>query len=250
MFVRPFRLFWLAIALIGVTACSSGGSSGGSSGSGGGSGGGDNGGGGDPPDPPDPLNIVTAAERTEYEDVTLPDFNAVSAASVAGGLQTPFGDLPTTTGATTYDGYLQIIVGGGAVSANVIGDASVQVSFQTQAIAGSATGFLGYTQDANMTEQLVSYEGTVDLTNGNISTGFGGASAVDMSIDGTLDNGLNVFVVSGEMVGGFFGANAEGLRVRGSNTSIDGNMTVMIDGTAGQVAIGTLSTVQAAPPPP
>lgn len=200
-------------------------------------------GGTDPPDPPDPLNIVSASERNTYLNVMMPDFNAVRSAAVTGG-QTPFATLPTVMGTTTYSGYLNLIMGNTDTSANVVGAADITVDFANANLSGTADGFMGVTLDANMTQQVVAYEGTVDMTGGTIGAGATGASAVAMSVNGTLDNGLNVFVVDGEMVGGFFGAGGEGLRARGTNTSIDGTMAATIDGAPTLFAIGELSATQ------
>ncbi len=239
----------LAIGIVficGLSACGSGGSptgGTGSTGGGGNSGSGNNGGGTIEPPIVTDLNILTAAELAAYS-VFLDDFAQVSADAVLGG-HTDFGTQPVS-GAVGYAGYMQIIMGNASVSANVIGDATMQVNLATEAITGSATGFIGVARDEFGTNRAAHYEGTVNITNGTVTDNATGMDNLGFDIGGTLDNGLNRFDVSGNLVGTLYGSNAEGLYAIGSYTGVHGDMDVTIDGldTPNDIAIATVSALK------
>lgn len=195
----------------------------------------------DPVDPPSALSIATAGESATYYNNLLPDFAAVRSAAVADDA-TVFATMPTL-GVVTYQGYMNLIIGNASVSANVIGEATIQASFATTAISGSATHFLGVATDEYETNHVAHYDGTIAIVDGEIFAGTDGTADLDIQILGELDNGLNVFGVEGNLVGGFYGPNAEGLSALGSNTGIHGNITTTIDGVTGTIGIATVSAV-------
>ncbi len=244
----PYAGF-LIIGLLGLSGCGSGPAStnddnGGDDGGRGDDGGaGDDGGGGvtDPIDPPSELNIATASESAFYYNSLLPEFSSVRDAAVADDA-TVFATMPTM-GVVTYDGYMNLIIGNTSVSANVIGETTIQASFATNAVSGSATNFQGVATDEYDTNHVTNYEGTIAITDGDIFAGADGTTDLDIDISGQIDNGLNVFAVDGNLVGGFHGPNAEGLSALGSNSGIHGNITTTIDGATGTIAIATVSAV-------
>ena len=229
---------FLAIGLLGVSGCGSESSAAG------------DGGGVDPTDPVDPvdpidppsaLSIATASESAAYYNTLLPDFAFVRDAAVTNDA-TVFSTMPTT-GTVTYAGYMNLIMGNSSVSANVIGEATIQASFAINAISGSATDFLGVATDEYDTNHVAHYAGTITIVDGDIIAGTDGTAGIDIEITGALDNGLNVFAVDGNLVGGFYGPNAEGLSVLGSNSGIHGNISTTIDGMTGTIGIATISAV-------
>ena len=228
-----------------TAACGQGGTSGVAGGGTGGPGPDPGGGSGtSPPVPVTALNLLSPAELTYYQTVFRPDFAAVSAAAIAEP-QTPFGS-PVVSGNVTYAGYMQLIMGNQLVSANVIGNATLQLNLSTQAISGSADGFQGATTDEYDFAQVAHYEGIITISDGAISQSADGHYAVGMGVDGVLDNGLNSFAISGDLIGSLYGAEAEGLRVIGSYTNIHGSMDVTIDGvdTPQDIGIGTISALK------
>lgn len=226
------------MALLWVAACSGGSGGGSDENSGGGTGGG---GPTDPVIPPSDLNIASAAESAAYYNDLLTDFSAVRTAAAAPD-PTVFATMPPL-GTVIYNGYMNLIMGNAVVSANVIGDTTLEASFGTESITGSATGFMGVTTDENDNTHVAHYEGTVNIVDGDIFAGIDGTTDLDIQILGELDNGLNVFGVDGNLVGGFNGPNAETLTGLGSNTGIHGSITTTIDGGAGTVGIATVSAV-------
>jgi len=185
-----------------------------------------------------PLNVATAAETAAYYTDLLPD---VAAGAVTGGL-TELSMLPVS-GLVTYDGYMQLIMGNAVVSANVVGDASLQVNLSDQAILGQATGFLGVAKDEAGFSHVAHYGGVIQVSGGNISIE---DDAISFDIAGELDNGLNTFGVDGTLVGGLYGADAEGLYAIGSYTRVHGDIETAIDGSAGpdNIGIAVVSTLK------
>ncbi|SFS20274.1 hypothetical protein [Yoonia litorea] len=191
--------------------------------------------------PASALFLATSEERQFYETTFQSDVTAMGPASVAGG-QTAHDNLPAI-GTLTYAGYMELLVGDGIASANVAAPATLVLKLEDLSIDGSATGFMGVTADENLIQQVVNYDGTILITNGSISEGLWGNAAVKLDIDGALDSGLNVFTVDGTLVGSLYGANAEGLRVRGTNTGLDGSMITTVDGNTGIIGVGTISAL-------
>lgn len=228
----------MGLVLVEVSACSSGSGGSGNEGTGGDTGGSDP---LDPVIPPSALNIANAVDSAAYYNDLLPDFSAVQTAAAAPD-PTVFATMPPL-GTVTYDGYMNLIMGNATVSANVIGVATLQASFGTGDITGAATDFLGVSIDENDNSHVAHYEGTVTIIDGDIFAGTDGTTDLDIQILGELDNGLNVFGIDGNLVGGFNGPNAEGLTGLGSNTGIHGNITSTIDGATGTIGIATVSAV-------
>lgn len=226
------------LALLAITGCSGGSGLPSDEITGGGTGGGDP---TDPVIPPSDLNIASSADSAAYYNNVLTDFSAVRTAAAAPD-PTVFATMPPL-GTVTYNGYMNLIMGDATVSANVIGAATLEASFGTGAITGAATDFMGVTTDENDNTHVAHYEGTVTITDGDIFAGTDGTTDLDIDILGQLDNGLHVFGVDGNLVGGFNGPNAETLTGLGSNTGIHGNITTTIDGAAGTIGIATISAM-------
>ena len=195
------------------------------SGSGGGDGTGETGGGGTVTSP---LNIVTAQERAEYYGSFRTAFATVRDTAQDGGL-TQFSNLPDP-GDSTYDGYMNLVFIT-SPGANILGEATLAVDLQTGVTSGNATGFLGVIRDDAMIDQVVSYEGNITLSGGNLTAASNGAAGFDLQIDGELDNGLHTFGVDGQLNGYLFGADADGLRVIGSSSALNDDINLIIDGT-------------------
>ncbi len=246
MKISQLRLAIATILIGGLTACGGGGSDAGNTGSNGSVGNqapGDNGGGTiDPPVITD-LNVLIAVELAGYNGF-LDDFDQVRVAATAGA-PTDFATQPAT-GNVTYAGYMQLIMGNATVSANVVGDATLQVSLATETVSGVADGFMGIARDELGTNRAAHYEGVVTITDGVVIDNSTGMDTLGFGIDGALDNGLNRFDVSGNLVGTLYGANADGLYAIGSNTGVHGDMDVTIDGldTPNDIAIATVSALK------
>ena len=188
---------------------------------------------------PGPLNTATVTETTFYFDELLPNFAAVQTAATAGGIA----DISTLpTGSVTYDGYMLLLMGNATVSANVIGDTSLQVNIASNAITGQATDFLGVATDNAGFNHVAHYDGSVAISNGDISIV---DDTLAFDIDGSLDNGLNTFSVEGTLVGGLYD-DGEGLNAIGSHTGVHGNVTAKIDGinTPQTIATAVVSAVK------
>ena len=249
MYIKPVSIFALSALVITLSACGGGGGSadddaGGGSGTGGGGGGSGTGGGGgggpvDPPPPVSALFIASDAERSYYENTLRPDATAAGPASVAGGT-TPFGTLPAT-GSISYAGYMDISVGDATASANVTAPTNLTLQLGSGLFDGSATGFMGVAMDETLVQRVVNYAGTIAISGGGISRGVYGNTAVTFNIDGTLDSGLNVFGIDGTLVGSLYDTGGAGLRVRGTNTGLDGSMMTTVDGNPGVVGVATVS---------
>ena len=245
------RLF-ATVSLILVAACTApsgpatdpgGGGSGvggGGSGSGGGGGSGD---GGDPPPPPSDLFIMSEAERLTYDTTFRPAVVAMRTDAVQGGQYMLFADLPAG-GTYTYAGYMELMVALGTAGANVAGPATLTLVLSDLSLTGSATGFQGVALDENLVEQAVNYAGTILISNGHVTSGGANNAGVRLDVDGTLDSGLHLFGIDGTLVGSLYGTDGAGLRVRGTNTSIDGSMVTTVDGAPGQIGSGMISALR------
>ncbi len=250
------QLIFVCIMLCTTTAC---GSSGGPSDSGvvsvGGSGeeGGDDDGGdddgGDDDDGPDlgssPLNIVSDAEHDAFLQILDQDFRNMIAASVEGGA-TPYDDLSPTMGTVDYTGYMNITatVLNPTVGANVLGNATLTADFVGNTLSGTATDFheaISTFNGESIPLTVVRYDGQLDLTNGVIGGTSGNVSAFTLDLSGSLDDGVKTLVVSGQIDGSFYDADANGLRAY-AGVSSGGSVSVTIDGAAA-VAGATISAV-------
>ena len=258
---RIFLLFLTSSTLLlGLSGCggssgssqissgaTSGGSSGDNSGTGdAGSGGGDSGngdGGGEAPFV-SAFNVFEDAARVEYETTIAPDIANVVQTDEIGGF-TQLANLPPT-GDLTYAGYLNLFVGNGIAGAQINGDASLTVHILERTISGSADNFAGYMLDENNDNRLVDYDGDpVLISFGTLTEGTGGEAVIQFDINGTLNNGVNSFVIDGTMEGNIFGAGGEGLHAYGtSRTSGAGDMASTIDGQPAVYDSATLSALR------
>ena len=238
---RIFVLFLTgSIIISGLSACgggsgatdtSTGGGSGEGNGDGSGDGGGEGNGGGDPPfvtafrilDVEDPNAVYTTLETDRNTVFTNPVFTnpAFGGLSSYADITAPANQPPS--GSLDYAGYLQIFLGNNdfSVGANVTGEASLSVLLASQTISGQATGFLGKPNDENGSPQVVSYLGTIAITNGAMTQDANGKAAVTLDIDGTLDDAVNTFVVNNTLSGWVYGTNGEGLNARQTGAAMD-----------------------------
>ena len=215
-----------------------GGDAGGGDAGGGDAGGGDAGGGdagsgdagGGTPDPAPPvisLNFATDAERAYYQGDFASSFANVRDNAQIDGVSR-IADLPAP-GTSNYGGFMEILFFS-SPSANVRGEATLNVDMQTGATNGNVTGFMGSVLDETMTNQLVNYEGDVTLSGGSLTAVGPGAAGLSMSIDGTLNNGLQSFGVTGELDGYLFGSTGEGLVVSGRSNPLNDDIVTTVDG--------------------
>ena len=188
---------------------------------------------------PGPINTATATETAFYFNELLPDFAAVQTAATAGDIA----DLSTLpAGSVTYDGHMLLLMGNATVSANVIGDTSLQVNIASNVITGQATDFLGVATDNAGFDHVAHYDGLVAISNGDISIV---DDTLAFDIDGSLDNGLNTFSVEGTLIGELYN-DGTGLNAIGSQTGIHGSVTAKIDGinTPQTIATAVVSAVK------
>lgn len=205
------------------------GSSSGGSGSGSGSGGSGGSGGGGDPDPPDtsPFYLATAAEAAAYQNLIEYTFPDLRDTMLARGL-TPY-DAAITYGDVTYEGYMNLVFAA-ATAANVLGDASLSVDLASGATTGEATNFMGTVLDDAGATQYVHYLGDVAISNGLLLEAADDAAYYRVEIDGTLENGVNTFGVNGQLDGYIFGDDGDALRVIGTKSFFDDDITLTVDG--------------------
>lgn len=226
--IRILTMYTLVLAL---SACSGGGSSssdGGQSGGDDGSGDDDTGGGGGGTPVVSPFTAPTDAQALYYVQDFPNEFAAVRA-PYAANLRTTFDDLPRSM-PVTYSGFMEISFFT-TPNGNIQGPANLTVDMTTGATSGSATGFLGMVYDSvTDNDYLASYEGDVTFSGGAISRGPNDEALWNMQIDGAFDNGVQRdLTVAGQISGGIYGANAEGLYATGSDFGA-GPITVQSDG--------------------
>lgn len=224
------------VSILAVSGCAAGGGgqqdtavdSGIDDGSDGGDGTG--GGGGDPdpdpdPDPtpePSPLHIASAEDAFAYLDVIDSLFPPLRDTMNARGLS-DYADIHTL-GSMQYEGYMNLVFIV-TPAANVMGNASFSVDLDSGETFGNADGFVGVVMDDQGNQQYVDYLGDIAISGGSLD-----ASGYDLQIDGTLENGLNAFGVTGQLNGYLFGPNADGLRVVGSKGFFSDDITMTVDG--------------------
>lgn len=181
--------------------------------------------------------IATAAEQLYYEGAFTTAFNTMRATHDAGGA-TALANVPAS-GASHYQGFMQLLIESGTTSANVRGTASLSVALPTGATSGSATGFMGEAPDDEGDTHLVSYAGTLLLSDGALTAGTGGLATLAITVDGEIDSGLHEFALTGTLSGYLYGTTGNGLRVDGDNDDLEG----AIDGD--EAASTTLATLWA-----
>ena len=111
-------------------------------------------------------------------------------------------DLPMS-GSATYTGFAQVISDRSVIpttSTELVGKATLEVGF---AGTGSMTGKVD-----NFDDQGTKYGGSLDVSNGAITTDANGP-LVRGDIKGKLTNSGASYTVDGKISGGFFGANGE-----------------------------------------
>ncbi|MEO1639414.1 MAG: hypothetical protein AAFU41_09240 [Pseudomonadota bacterium] len=243
--LRPlvFLLFVAACGSGGSTAMNPGSDSGsGSGGSSGGSGGGGSGGGGSG-ESGSLLNIASDAERTYFYGDFQTEIDAVQLASTMGG-PTSLSNVPAS-GATSYAGVMEMLIGNSMVNASVTGHATMTVTLTAGLTTGTVTDFMGVAMDEAMVSQVVNYEGTVTLSGGAVTAGPGNLAAMSIDIDGSIDSGLDTFGINGTLHGYLYGQNAEGLRVTGSHAGIRDDLDGTVNGSGPvDLAVATIWAVR------
>lgn len=207
------------------TAADSGGEDNG--GGDGGGGGGDDGSGGSDPDPdpepePSPFNIASADDAIAYLNVIDFLFPPLRDTMNARGLS-DYDDIHTL-GSMQYDGYMNLVFVV-TPAANVMGNASFSVDLDSGATLGNADSFVGVVMDDQGNQQYIDYLGDIAISGGSLD-----ASGYALQIDGALENGVNTFGVTGQLNGFLFGPNAEALRVIGTKSFFNDDITMTVDG--------------------
>lgn len=149
------------------------------------------------------------------------------------------------TGSATYVGLGTVVASNGTVATAYLGDATMNVNFDTDQISGeiamySGKGGLDPTTDSeaffNQVEadpegfllSMGDASGTVSLTNGAIS---GAGFTADASSGGLSSGGTTTVVTGGTVTGEFTGSTANGVRSTDSNVTgtVNGNAAAGID---------------------
>lgn len=119
-----------------------------------------------------------------------------------------------SVGTVTYTGSSEVVVDTAAETTFMYGDATMTADFAAETVTGSMSNFIGGTGPAAdvpgdaALDNLVSYAGTLNLSNGDI--GDADASDISANFGGTLTGGGNTFVFEGFMFGVFKGNPAMG----------------------------------------
>jgi hypothetical protein len=152
-----------------------------------------------------------------------------------------------TIGAVTYTGFSAVVIDTGTVSTFMIGDATMTADFAAGTVTGNMSNFVGGTgptadeQGEEVLNSLVSYNGSLVLSNGDI--GDADASDITASFGGTLTGAGNTFVFDGVMFGVFKGNPAMGgtPNIRGALVESSSSLTtttangIVAEGSAGFV---------------
>ena len=196
---------------------------------------------------PGQFNVMTQDEalayinyiNTDYVGLLgrIDDFDDVSFADIPGGT-------------ATYDGFMTVFVGGNEGStATPTGDLSLSVNLSSGATSGLADNFKGAANADGLNPQnFVNYTGSITVSGGEIIDAGGAIGQIlGFDVNGSIDNGVTVFGVTGDVVSGALGPNAEGLQGAGFAADTIGNaqdrpeigeVTFTIDGDAAPVFTG------------
>lgn len=186
------------------------------------------------PDPvaTDMLNILTPEEVENYiSGRLLTDYPSVLTA-IDRQPDTPAADRPS--GSANYAGFLDLTVSDVGVSTRTIGEMTLEIDLTTGALSGVADAFVGSAQATNgERSSFVHYDGTINASNGTIKTVENQVPLIDFEIDGTLNNGVNTFSVTGNMVGAPLGDTGEGfgaVAFKSDSLETVGQISSTIDG--------------------
>ena len=119
-----------------------------------------------------------------------------------------------TVGSVTYTGSSAVVVDTATETTFMLGDATMTANFAAGTVAGSMSNFVGGTGPSgddpgvDALDNLVSYDGALTLSNGDI--GDADASDISAAFGGTLIGGGTTFVFDGFMFGVFKGNPAMG----------------------------------------
>lgn len=164
------------------------------------------------------LTALGACQNTNGNNAVAQQAMVTMAAASTGGANKPLlealqaknqtltrsamADLPMS-GSATYTGFAQVISDRSVIpttSTELVGKATLEVGF---AGTGSMTGKVD-----NFDDQGTKYGGSLDVSNGAITTDANGP-LVRGDIKGKLTNSGASYTVDGKISGGFFGANGE-----------------------------------------
>lgn len=153
-------------------------------------------------------------------------------------------NLPTV-GEVTYTGSSALVVDTATETTFMIGDATMTADFAAGTVAGAMSHFVGATGPSaddpgdDALNNLVSYDGTLDLRNGVIGQIRGNDILTDFG--GTLTGGSDTFTFDGLMVGVFKGNPAMGgtPNIQGALVeSDDGEIAITANGAAASGVVG------------
>jgi len=130
----------------------------------------------------------------------------------------------SVSGAANYNGYISHLMASGSdASARVVSDADLTVNLGTGATLGSANNFRGSAANSvDGGEPFVRYDGQVSFSGGSFVTSTAFGDRVLFDIDGRLDNGANIYEITGNIGAAAFGENAEGIIGVGIGAGIGG----------------------------
>jgi hypothetical protein len=212
-------------------------------GDGGGDDNGDDDGGGGPTPVPTALFTTSQEEDDFFFDVMRPERSRIGNGLPNLEDRINFIELGGS-GGTVYAGYMS--VGGGLLAAdgltvvadiNALGLIELEVPFGNLGIAGTATDFIGQGADEYGSQRLIAYNGVIDVTGGSVFQDPSGSAAVEMTISGSLDSGLNEFHFEGSLEGFLYDSSNGRLHARGiqPNGTTAGSLTVFeVDNLIGQ----------------
>jgi len=186
-------------------------------------------GGGGSPLPVSPFTAPSEAQALYFVGDFPDDFAAVKDAYNIGPA-TLYADLPRPM-AVTYDGFMEITIAS-TPNANIQSDATLTIDMQSGAMSGGASNFIGWAYNAETdSTELALYEGDIMFSGGSLAAGLTGDTRLEMQVDGTLENGLQDFTLTGILDGRIYGATADGLYAGGSYYGIGRDITLTADGT-------------------
>lgn len=138
--------------------------------------------------------------------------------------------LLPTTGTAAYEGFsVGVVETASAGDLSVVGDMSITVDFTADTLTGSASNFVGLTDDSG----LLNFSGSLDLDDGSID---GPGNAFSLTVNGALNGGGYALVFDDGAEGVFLGANGDGLVFQ-----TDQFGTVLINGVERPGTIGGLA---------
>ena len=183
------------------------------------------------------LNILTNEEATVYLNERLLGDYAQVLDSIDQLDQIDFSAAPS--GDLNYAGYMQVLVSNGNATGNALGEFTMTVDLGTLDVSGEANNFIGSANTGNgQSSAFVRYDGTITASNGTAVPEVTNEDLIRFDVDGTLENGVNTFGVTGNVTAGIFGDDAEGIIAFGNNSSTFpnvGQIATTVDGTSVEI---------------